>query len=425
MSTSYNLQTIDTGQSQSANAGSSSDKTTFAKQRLHSLDAYRGLIMISLSFAGFGIAKTAALQLEQDPGNEFWTQAKFQFSHVQWVGCTFWDMIQPSFMFMVGTSMAYSYVKRKEAGHSYPRMFCHALWRSAVLVFLGIFLISNWGNSTSWSFTNVLTQIGLGYPFLFLLWGRKPLTQTVCAAVILIGTWSLYSFWPETGLSPQNGNQAVGVPADWSATYLTDVDGPWHKNANAGHFIDLQLLNKLPLEKPFEFSGGGYPTINFIPSLATMLFGLMCGELLRSGRSRGKKLLMLILAGLSGLGVGYLLHTAGVCPVIKKIWTPSWAIYSTGWCCLILAGMYLFVDILRLRFFALPLIIVGMNSIAVYCMGMLLKPWTARTLKTHLGSDIFNHYGELYAPTTQAVAVGLCFWLVCLWMYRQKFFVRV
>ena len=86
-----------------------------------------------------------------------------------------------------------------------------------------------------------------------MLWGRKPLTHIVAAAVILIGTWCLYSFWPNVGLARETGNPAVGVPAEWSSVYLADIAQPWHKNANAGHFIDLELLNMLPREKPFEF----------------------------------------------------------------------------------------------------------------------------------------------------------------------------
>ena len=81
-----------------------------------------------------------------------------------------------------------------------------------------------------------------------------------------------------------------------------------------------------------------------------------------------------------------------------------------------------------------PLVVVGLNSIAIYCMGMLLKPWTARTLETHLGQDIFIEVGrilplgeqyEAYEPTVQAVMVGLVFWLICWWLHRQKIFLRI
>ena len=402
-----------------------SQKANFVQQRLRSLDAYRGLIMIMLAFVGFGLAKTAALQLEQNPESTFWSAVQYQFSHVQWVGCALWDMIQPSFMFMVGVSLAFSYAKRKSQGHSYARMLAHAAWRSVVLILLSVFLMSNWSSSTNWTLTNVLAQIGLGYTFLFRLWGRNTITQAVAAVTILVGTWALFVVYPGSGIDVENGAPEAGVEADWAREYLADVPAAWHKNANVGQAVDLRLLNLFPREEPFEFNRGGYPTINFIPSLATMLFGLMCGELLRSPRTAGRKLLWLAGAGVAGLLLGQLLNQTGVCPMVKRIWTPSWALFSTGWCCLILAALYAVIDVLGYRRWAFPLVIVGMNSIAMYCMGMLLKGWTAGALEKHLGEDVFLILGKMYEPMVQATMIGFCFWLVCLWMYRQKIFVRI
>ena len=404
---------------------SEQEKDNFVKQRLLSLDAYRGLIMTTLAFGGFGLAETARLQLKDHPDSSTWEAVQYQFSHAQWVGCSYWDLIQPSFMFMVGVSMAYSYVRRKQEGQAYLRMLGHAMWRSVVLVFLGIFLISNGGSFTTWSFMNVLTQIGLGYTLLFLLWGRTIRTQAMTAVAILVVTWLLFVSYSSSGINVETGSPEVGVSSVWAQNHLQGISPAWHKNANVGHAIDRRFLNLFPLEEPFTYNEGGYQTINFIPSLVTMLFGLMCGELLRSNRSAGWKLSILVIAGLGGLAVGYEMNAIGICPLVKRIWTPSWAIFSTGWCCLILAAMYLAFDILRLRILAFPLVVVGTNSIAIYCMGMVLRPWTARTLKTHLGNDLFAFYGESFAPMVQANMTGLVFWLMCYWMYRQKIFIRI
>jgi predicted acyltransferase len=415
------------------------DKADFADQRLLSLDVYRGLIMISLAFSGFGLAATAQNHLKANPDSSFWETVKFQFSHVDWIGCGYWDLIQPSFMFMVGVSMAYSYAKRQQLGHSYRRMFGHAVWRSIVLILLGIFLISNSSSRTitNWSLMNVLSQIGLGYTFLFLLWGRSFRVQAIAAVAILAGTGALYMSWPGVGIDVSNGNPDVGVSQEWAEKHLHDVPAAWHKNANAGHAIDLVALNWLPQEKEFEFNNGGYQTINFIPSLATMLFGLMCGELLRSQRRPSGKLLILLAAGIAGLVVGYLLHLWGMTPTglfgprVKRIWTPSWAVYSTGSCCLILATLYGIIDVAKLRrWWTFPIIVVGMNSIAIYCMAQTMKGWTARTIQKHIGANlgienIFEFAGADYAPTVEKCVVGLVFWLVCWWMYRNKIFLRI
>ena len=83
------------------------------------------------------------------------------------------------------------------------------------------------------------------------------------------------------------------------------------------------------------------------------------------------------------------------------------------------------IDLRQWRAWNFPLLVVGMNSIAIYCMGQLLRGWTARTLQTHLGEDLFKFLGPDNAPFVQATMVGLCFWLVCYWMYRRKIFLRI
>ncbi len=397
----------------------------FLSTRLHSLDAYRGLIMISLAFAGFGLAATASKHLQEEPAAALWQNVHYQFEHVEWAGGGYWDMIQPSFMFMVGVSLAYSYTRRRERGQSYGRMLGHAIFRSLVLILLGVFLSSNGAKQTNWTFMNVLSQIGLGYTFLFLLWNRPRWVQGTAFVGLLLGTYLLYVLWPGTGISPGTGNQEVGVSAAWAQENLDGIAPAWHKNANAGHFIDLWFLNLFPREEPFQFNRGGYQTINFIPSLATMLLGLMCGELLRGALPGGKKLALLAAGGIAGILLGTVLDAAGICPSVKRIWTPAWALYSSGICILILASLYGFVDVLGFRRWTWPLMIVGVNSIAIYCMSQMLKPWTARTLKTHLGSDVFSSAGPLWEPTVQACLVGLSFWLACFWMYRQKIFIRI
>jgi predicted acyltransferase len=100
-------------------------------------------------------------------------------------------------------------------------------------------------------------------------------------------------------------------------------------------------------------------------------------------------------------------------------------VFSTGWCCLILAALFALIDIRQWRAWSFPLLVVGMNSIAIYCMHMLLSGWTAKTLQTHLGADVFKLIGTDNAPFVQALMVGLVFWFACWWMYRRKIFLRI
>ncbi len=427
-------------------------------QRLLSLDVYRGLIMISLAFSGFGLAATANRHLaaavrdgqagslssaESAPREWFWSAVRSQFDHREWVGCSYWDLVQPSFMFMVGVAMAYSYEKRRRAGDSQTRMWAHAVRRSLILILLGVFLGSNWSRSTEWSFVNVLTQIGLGYTFLFLFRSRTWQTQAIGAAAILFGTWLLYFFYPYAGVDVDAGAPAIGVSREWAQQHLVGVGAPWHKNANVGHAIDVRLLNAFPRSEPFAYNSGGYATLNFVPSLATMLFGLMAGGVLQSQKPARQKLRLLLAAGVAGLIVGQLLDFTGVCPLVKRIWTPSFAIFSAGWCSLILGSLYGVIDVWGVRSWTFPFVVAGANSIALYCMHMLLPGWIAKSLQTHFGPDVFRlqlQFGDtvlpltgrasqstiaLYEPTIEALIVGTVLWCVCWWMYRQKIFVRI
>ncbi|HEV3024417.1 MAG TPA: hypothetical protein VGX76_18200, partial [Pirellulales bacterium] len=261
-------------------------------ERLVSLDAYRGFIMLAMASGGFAVAGVVKdhASLNDSP---VWPFVAGQLDHVEWRGCAFWDLIQPAFMFMVGVSMAYSYASRAARGESYLRMLGHALYRSLVLVALGVFLSSNGSERTDFVFTNVLCQIGLGYTFLFLLWDRPAALQLLAAALILVGDWALFHFYP----APPEGlnNAEYHLPADWN--HLTGAESHWNKNTNVAAAVDRTLLNWFPRKKAFEYNDGGYTTLNFVPSLATMIFGLLAGGLLRSSHGVAAKLAVLVTAG--------------------------------------------------------------------------------------------------------------------------------
>jgi len=111
--------------------------------RLASIDAYRGLVMFLMMAEVLRLCDVAeALRLREvaakRPGHPFWELLCHHQSHVQWVGCSLHDLIQPSFSFLVGAALPFSLAGRLEKGQSKARMTLHALWRSLVLVFLGV-----------------------------------------------------------------------------------------------------------------------------------------------------------------------------------------------------------------------------------------------------------------------------------------------
>jgi predicted acyltransferase len=386
--------------------------------RLLSLDAYRGAIMLFMASSGFGLAQVAG----RFPDSALWKFLAFHTSHAPWVGGGAWDMIQPSFMFMVGVAMPYSYARRMAEGHSFFRLFGHALWRALVLVLLAVFLASKSGKSgTVWQFTNVLGQIGLGYAFLFLLLGRGWKVQLGALAAIAAGCWAWFAMHPLP--PPDFAYTKVGVKAaEVGEATLPGFFAHWNKNANAASAFDVWFLNLFPTEKPFAFNPGGYATLNFIPSLITMILGLMTGEMLRrDALTPAARVGWMLKVGAVALVAGLLLGWIA-CPIVKRIWTPSWALYSGGIALWILAAFYSVIDLAGWRRWAWPLAIVGMNSIAIYLLDQLIAGWIASTLEIHLGRDIFaGPYGIVW----KRCSVLFVLWAICWWMYRRRIFLRI
>ena len=384
--------------------------------RLTSLDAFRGTIMLYMASHGFGITQVA-----QTLKNSWWQQLAWWFDHVTWAGCSTWDLIQPCFMFMVGVAVPFSYARRSGQGHSFGKQISHALARAIMLILLAVFLTSGVATGTRWEFTNVLGQIGLGYPFLFFLLNRRFAVQLGVTAAILAGYWLFFALHP----LPAAGFDfaSVGVtPADISGgAVFGGFFGHWSKNMNPAATFDVWFLNLFPRNTPFVFNKGGYATLNFVPALATMIIGLICGELLRSPRTSREKIRALLIAGVALLAAS-LLAGWTVCPIVKRIWTPSWALFSGGWAVLLLTAFYWVIDVAGWKKWPGFLVVVGMNSIAIYLMSQLMRPWVNDTFRTHLGPDVFK---GTYGPVLQSCLTLLLFWLICLWMYRRKIFLRV
>lgn len=386
-------------------------------ERLVSLDAYRGAIMLLMASSGLGLAQVA----RQFPDHGLWQFLGHQTEHAPWAGFRLWDIIQPAFMFMVGVALPWSIANRRARGQSLGRMFGHAIWRALALVLLAVFLTSAWSRQTVWVFTNVLAQIGLGYPVVFLLAFTRPRTQWLAAFGILAAYWLAFALHPLP--AADFDWQRVGVPADW--VHLTGFAAHWEKNANVAAAFDRWFLNLFPREAPFVFSRGGYQTLNFVPATATMIFGLLTGQLLRSKLSMTGKLKRLVVFAVAGIVLAQAVAMAGLCPIVKRIWTPSWTIYSSGWAVLLLAGFVALIEWRGCKRWAFPLVVVGLNPITLYCTWQLMGGFIRDNLKRHLGQQVFQSLGEVYAPTLERLAVLLVLWLVVLWMYRRRIFLRI
>ncbi|PYV32765.1 MAG: DUF5009 domain-containing protein [Acidobacteria bacterium] len=357
------------------------------------------------------------------PTSLFWKVLAWNQTHSEWFGCSLHDTIQPSFSFLVGVALPYSIASRLAKGGKFWKLFAHALWRSLVLVALGVFLRSMDHSQTYFTFEDTLSQIGFGYPFLFLLGFRPPKWAWAALGVILSGYWLAWALYPLPGAGFDW--QSVGVSAAWNAQHnFTGFAAHWNKNYNLGNRFDQWFLNLFPREDAFLYNSGGYLTLSFIPTLGTMILGLVAGRWLRAAAPRipMKRLLM---AGVIGVAAGLLLHYAQICPVVKRVWTPSWTLFSGGLCFLFLAGFSWVIDVKRHRKWAFPLVVIGMNSIAAYCIAHFLENFITTTFRIHLGANFFDFLGMGLQPLIEGAAVLFCYWLVLFWMYRRKLFLKV
>lgn len=355
------------------------------------------------------------------PNSQLWQALCFHQTHEPWVGCSIHDMIQPAFSFMVGVALPFSLARRQEQGQSMIWVTLHAFWRALVLVLLGVFLRSLRHDQTYFTFEDTLSQIGLGYGFLFIIgqWSKR--SQWVALAIILIGYWGAFAIHH---VPTDYDYEAVGVPADWPHL-MTGFEAHWNKNSNLAHAFDVWFLNQFPREAPFVYHGGGYHTLSFIPTLATMILGLLAGGILRWDTAWWNRIACLVAIGGLGVGAGYGLEMSGLCPLVKRIWTPSFALYSGGWCFIILAALYLLVDVAKLRFLAFPLIVIGMNSIAIYCMSWTLEGFIHDAIHRHFGDQWLNYFVEAYHPLVEGAVIVIAFWLILFWMYRRRIFIRI
>jgi predicted acyltransferase len=350
-------------------------------QRCLSLDAFRGFIMVVLASGGFGLAALA----RRDPA---FAGLADQFEHHDWTWIAFWDLIQPAFMFMVGVAMPFALASRAAQGATPRQLTWHAAARALRLILMSQILISVGRGKLSFQLINVLAQIGITYFACFLIMKMKFRWQAVTAAILLIGHWALFLAFP-------------------------GIEGPFlSRTTNIGAIIDLHVFGHV--------NPGYWVTINFITSTVTTLFGVWTGQLIASPRSHTEKMRALAIWAGVCLAVGAAIHPWN--PIIKKICTTSFTIYSTGWVLLMLLVFYWAVEVKGYRKWTFPLLVVGANSIFIYSVDMVLRG----SLNKAVG--VFTlHYEWLgtFAPVAQSCTVLLVMWGMCYWLYRRKIFFKL
>lgn len=387
-------------------------------QRVSSVDAYRGLVMVLMMAEVLEFSHVA----EAIPDSSFWAFLAYQQSHVSWVGCSLHDLIQPSFTFLVGVALPYSIASRSARAQSSTSLWLHTLRRALILILLGIFLRSMYRDQTNFTFEDTLTQIGLGYPLLFALGFRSERVSWIALVVLLVGYWAVFALYPLPG--PDFDWSQTGVTPDWEHL-RTGFAAHWNKNTNAAWAFDRWFMNLFPRDKPFLFNGGGYATLSFIPTLGTMILGLQAGRWLKNSQSATGLVRRFLITALGLFAIALVLHFTDIVPIVKRIWTPSWTLFSGGWCFVLLAAFYYLVDVRGAKKPFFPLIVVGMNSIAAYILAHTVVGFIDSSFRTNISQQYDVFLGDPYKTLISGLVILAVQWLILYWMYRKKLFIRI
>lgn len=366
-------------------------------ERLLSLDVFRGLTV-------------AAMLLVNNPGT--WSAVYDPLEHAEWHGWTPTDLIFPFFLFIVGVSMAYSLLPRRERGDAPGPLFAKAAKRSAILVGLGLLLAAFPYYTLDLAhlrLPGVLQRIGLAFLLAsgVVLFAR-PRAQAAITAALLLGYWAAMTLVPVPGFGAGN---------------LTAKDG------NLAAYVDRSILGTNHLwASATTWDPEGL--MSTLPAVATVLLGVFAGRWMRSARSAPDRLVGLFLAGNAAVVAGWVWN--GVFPINKNLWTSSYVLFTAGLALHALAVCYWLVDVRGNRRWALPFAWFGMNAIfAFFFSGVMARLLNlVKVDGTPIKQLIFESAFDSWLPAHDAsLLFALCFvalWTAIVWaMHRRGWYWKV
>jgi predicted acyltransferase len=329
-----------------------------------------------------------------------------QLKHVEWEGFVFEDLIMPLFLFIVGVVMPFSFNKRLERGDSKRKLYIHVILRSVILFVLGMIAqgdLLKLDPSKLKIFCNTLQAIAAGYLISSIIILNMRIRWQIVTTVLL-----LLLFWVLMMLVPFPGRVADRLNED----------------ANLAAYIDWYILD------PFD-DGLNYTWILSSMTFAcTVMLGVFAGHLLRTDIDNYRKVYILAALGVGTLAIGSLWggwffgigkFYFGLFPIIKRLWTSSFVLFSAGLSYLLLALFYLVIDVWGFRKWAYGLVVIGTNAIFVYMVTHLVK---FRSVASVFVEGLDQFVGP-WKDFIHAVAGFALVWLILFWMYRKRTFIKV
>jgi len=361
--------------------------------RLLSIDALRGFDMLLISGGG-----TFLVLLENNTGLAWIDWMAGQMKHPAWNGFTFYDFIFPLFLVIAGVSMAFSLNKGIEMGLSKAELYRKAFWRMLLLVILGI-LDKNqpvtFFEPSQIRVASVLGRIGVAGFFASLLYlNFNRLHRIYWVAGILLLYYAALFLIPVPGYG--SGNLSL--------------------EGNLIGWIDRNFLPGKLIQKIYDENG----LITQLPALCLTIVGSLAGDVLRSERKEAKKLQILLLAGVAGVGIGLFwgLHF----PINKHLWSSSFIMLTSGMALLILSLFYYIIDVLKYQNWAFFFQVIGMNSLTIYLAYHFID---FQHTSHALFAGLYAPLPEQFHDALEALGALVLVWSMMYFLFRKKIFIKI
>ncbi|MDP4211771.1 MAG: DUF5009 domain-containing protein [Bacteroidota bacterium] len=364
---------------------------TQPNNRLLSLDFLRGLTMVLLT-----LESTLIIEHLHAAVDGSWTAHILgQFEHHPWHGLHFWDLVQPVFMFVAGTALAFSMKKRRQQ-MTWMQSFVKILKRCFWLFFWGVLDYAVRKEGLSFELWDVLTQLSFTTLVAFLIMDFPIIVQIIVSFLCLLIPELLYRY-----------------------SHIPGFDQPFTDQHNFGNYVDLLLMHKV--------NNGGWVAINCISTSAHTIWGVLAGKILLSSKTSSEKMKYLLVSSGILLLLGFGLDWTGITPIIKRIATSAFVLASGGYCILFLAICYWWIDIKKHQRHLLFFTIFGMNSIFIYLFFEIVGDHWFTGYILFINRGLFGFVNFPHVPTeiigslvVFALEAGIMYFL-----YRKKIFFKI
>jgi len=373
-------------------------------ERLLCLDVCRGLMV-------------AGMILVDNPGSD--EHAYWPIVHAEWNGWTPADFIFPSFLFLVGISLVYSFDARRQRGETNRQILWHVFKRSLILIAIGLLVNASpiYGlDLHTWRFEGVTQRIALCYFFAAILelWTDRR-GQFLALLACVLGYWALLRFAPVPG---------AGVPG----RHIPFMD----QAQNLPAWLDRKLFMGHLYNGTHDPEG----ILHTIPAIGTTLIGVVTGHWLKSKRNASQLIAGMVIFGILGVLSGEFWNRWF--PINKNLWTSSFVLFSGGFCLLFLSLLYWMTEVKQWRGkWTMPILVFGMNAIAGFVADSLIYgPGYTFTVTTESGTKMNWHeaaQGHLEAVGLSVANASLVYslgallicWIMLWLLWRKKIFLKV